>query len=279
MRPTRERRRSRVSLGLDLFLLAAFMVLCGAALWPTSGLSDLSQILAPSSAAHWLGTDNMGRDLLQRLGQAAYGAVLPLWGLVLVASAAGAGVGFAAVILGANRWTRGVVTALQAVSATLGGIPVGVAVFVVAAWLEGTGLVPIAAALCVLFALRNLQLVTELYRLDARLGYWQAHQAMGGRLADRLWRYGFCGAWKWALGDTLVFHLKAAVAIEAALSYLQFGVQEPQASFGNMLASHFELGLHGEWRILLLILAGLLVTAAAPSAVLACVGRSLRSET
>ena len=55
----------------------------------------------------------------------------------------------------------------------------------------------------------------------------------------------------------LIFHMKMAVVIEASLSYLGFGVQEPQASFGNMLASHFELYLRGQWQIMLLIVDGL----------------------
>jgi ABC-type dipeptide/oligopeptide/nickel transport system permease subunit len=67
---------------------------------------------------------------------------------------------------------------------------------------------------------------------------------------------------------SLGFHLRTAVAIEASLSYLGFGIQEPSPSFGNMLAAHFDLYLKGQWYVLGILVLWLGVTAAFPQAVL-----------
>src|SRR5690606_6943936 len=129
-------------------------------------------------------------------------------------------------------------------------VPVGVVAFAWAAVQERAGLTPVLVSLAVVFAVRTALQVQDLFRHDAFLGYWEAHASMGGRLFSRLMSYGISGRWKWGLLDTLAFHLKAGVAIEASLSYLGFGIQEPQPSFGNILSSHLDLFLSGNWFIL-----------------------------
>ena len=119
-----------------------------------------------------------------------------------------------------------------------------------------------------LFMVRTCLYVRDLYRQDRWLEYWQARAAMGGRLVPTLVEYGIRRSWAPHLGETLGFHLRAAVAIEASLSYLGFGIQEPGASFGNMLASHFDSYLKGEWWPLLVICAGLTISFLTPPACL-----------
>jgi len=75
----------------------------------------------------------------------------------------------------------------------------------------------------------------------------------------------------------LGFQLRVAVAAEASLSFLGFGIQEPQPSFGNMLSSHFDLYLKGHWSVLLVIVGGLALAALFPASLAALLGNAGRS--
>jgi peptide/nickel transport system permease protein len=224
----------------------------------------LARMSEGASWAHPLGFDNLGRDLLARIASALRGAVLPLWAAVAVGAGAGAFVAWLATLAPARR----AVTALDGAMALACGLPVGVVAFAWAAFREEAGLVAVMASLAPLAGALAYLRLRDLARRDAALAYWEAHRAAGGSLADRVLRYGIAGAWRTPLLTLLGFLLRVAVAVEAALSYLGFGVVEPQASFGNILAAHFELYLRGEWRVLAVVAAALALAAAFPSALL-----------
>lgn len=222
---------------------------------------DLAHMLSGPSAAHPLGTDNMGRDLLVRIAAAVRDGVLPLWGGVVVGSALGLALGVIGIRLRGSWPLR----LFDVAAAALASVPIGLVAFGWAAWNERAGLMPVLVSLSTLFAVRGYLQVRDLYRHDQNLGYWQAHQALGGTLTERVWRYGVLGGWRRALMQAWGFNLRVAVAIEASLSYLGFGIQEPNASFGNLLAAHFDLYLKGHGGILLVIVSVLGVTAAFPA--------------
>jgi peptide/nickel transport system permease protein len=270
---------SRLRLALDAGIVGAFLLLALAP-WDVlvSQKIDLVNMLGPPSSAHPLGTDNLGRDLLGRLAAAVRGGVLPLWGGVLVGCMAGGTAALVAIVAQARGpLARGATAVVDALTAALASIPVGLLAFAWAAWQERAGLLPVLGSLSGLFAARTYLELRDLHRRDVRLGYWTAHAALGGSLWQRVTRYGLLSGWLRPLATTLGFHLRAAVAIEASLSYLGFGLQEPQASFGNMLASHFDLYLKGHWSVLAAIVACLAATAAFPASVvrLADAGQAL----
>lgn len=88
------------------FALGLMALLLGAALlapWIAPydpALTDLSQRLLPPSAAHWLGTDHLGRDLLSRLLWGARGSFAAVAGILALVLAIGCGVGLAAGMAG-----------------------------------------------------------------------------------------------------------------------------------------------------------------------------------
>ncbi len=63
--------------GLVIIALMCLMAIFAPLLAPYSPYDqDLYAVLSPPSAAHWLGTDNLGRDLLSRV---IYGARVSLF--------------------------------------------------------------------------------------------------------------------------------------------------------------------------------------------------------
>ena len=93
----------------------------------------------------------------------------------------------------------------------------------------------------------------ELYTLDSSRGFWVSHEAMGGKPLTRILRYGIFGHWRAALSQMLVFYLQIAITIEASLSYLGLGAQEPAASLGNIIAAHFDEYFRGHTSSLIFV--------------------------
>ena len=62
------RRDVRAVLSLSFLLLLVFVSVFAPVLAPYSPIEqDVTQLLLPLSSAHWLGTDDLGRDVLSRL--------------------------------------------------------------------------------------------------------------------------------------------------------------------------------------------------------------------
>ena len=258
-----------VRLTIDFFVVAAIaaLVVLPWDMWFTSKIS-LSSMSLPPSWSHPFGTDNLGRDLLVRSSEALRYAVAPLWGGVVVATIGGLLAATGALLMRASRAGHKAVAPLQIGATILASVPIGIVAFTWAVWWESGGLLPVLFSLMALFAVRVFLQTMDLFEQDRKLGYWDAHSAMGGTVLTRIWRYGLCGTWKWRLLDGVGFHLRAAVAIEASLSYLGFGIQEPTASFGNMLASHFDSYLKGDFTSLIVIVVMLSLAAGFPASLL-----------
>ena len=239
------------------FWVCIFLILTGATLTflvqsiPNNQI-NLAKILLPPSAQHLLGTDVLGRDLLGRLMAAFYTAILPLW-ITLTASCI-LGAGLAVVHLTHFKTSlkspSGLARVIELLASTVSAIPIILAVFLWAIFYRQAGITSVAQSLGILVGTRSFILVLELYNRDSKLAFWEAHHSFGGSISSRIWRYGISQRWRQDLTNTLIFYLQAAVLVETALSYLGFGVTEPQPSFGNIIASHFDEFLRGQWFVL-----------------------------
>ena len=227
---------------------------------------DLAHMHSGSSWQHLLGTDNLGRDLLVRLSQSLAQAVLPLWSSVIVASTAGLFMAQVALATATSRYSRYIFNTFGILAVAAASVPMTVTTFAWAAWFEEAGLYSVILALSAIFTARAYLHTRDLARQSTNLAFWSAHEALGGRTGDRVWRYGISSAWTPELLLALGLNLRVAVAVEASLSYLGFGIQEPTASFGNILAAHFDEYLKGQWTVMAMTLAALALTAAAPPA-------------
>lgn len=227
---------------------------------------SLGNMMQAPSMDHVLGTDNLGRDLAQRLGSVFINAVIPLWLCVLIASALGIGIAILHVAGTLWRPYKQLNLLIQSLISLAASVPVGIAAFVAAAHFGQAGLQPVFWTLLGFFTIRMFLMTVNLYARDQGLAYWQAHESLGGTLTHRLWFYGVTAHWKHELWDQTRFHMGACIAIEAAISYLGFGIQEPHASFGNMLASHFDSYLHGQWVQLIIIVISMTFLSLLPTA-------------
>jgi peptide/nickel transport system permease protein len=95
-------RRIPISALIGLVITALFVLAAVFAPWitPYSDTAVVGDVWAPISAAHWLGTDNLGRDLLTRL---IYGARITLFIAALATALSftlGASLGFTAAVVG-----------------------------------------------------------------------------------------------------------------------------------------------------------------------------------
>jgi peptide/nickel transport system permease protein len=212
---------------------------------------DLARKLAPPSAAHWLGTDQTGRDVLSRL----------LWG-----ARPSLAVGLLAVVIG-----------------LLGGVSLGVTAAMLRGWweqvamrsMDGLASIPMLIwAIAIVgiigvgplplgpFMLPNeskiVLLVGILYMpplarvahggalLEARADYVQARRLQGARTLSIM------------LGDVLpnclspvvvqaTLLIAVGIVVEASLSFVGLGVEPPLPSWGGMLADARRFIFSGEW--------------------------------
>jgi peptide/nickel transport system permease protein len=222
---------------------------------------DLGSILASPTLAHPLGTDNIGRDLLLRLGGAFAGAVLPLWCAAMIGTLLGIALAIPYLVSesAGTGWRKWLARLQNGSFIVLSSLPIGISVFCAAVWGGTVTLLGVALISGAFFAARASLLTRDLYFQSRSLGYWCAHESLGGGSWERIWRYGICGDWLEELVFVMAFNLKVAIAVEAGLSYLGFGVPEPQPSLGNILASHFDLVLKGQFMVPLITVASLFV--------------------
>lgn len=190
---------------------------------------DIMERLAPPSAAHPIGTDHIGRDLLSRL---VYGARVSL--LVAVASVGGAAA--VGVLLGLlagyyGRWADG--TIMRLVDVFLAFPAILLALALVAAL--GAGMTSVIAALVLVFWTQYARVVRAVTLAEKEKAYVEAARAIGAGDARILTRHILPNV----LSPVIILAtlgMGTAVVAESTLSFLGMGVQPPAPSWGWTLA-------------------------------------------
>jgi len=188
----------------------------------------LAQRQAPS-AAHWLGTDRLGRDMLARLIYGArisltVGVLAPLIGLMIG--------GLFGIVAG---YVRGALeTAIVATADVLLAFPPLVLALAVTAYLG-----PTLANLTYIIGLLGIPAFTRVARAQtlafANREFVLAARAMGATELRILWRELLPNV----MLPLLAFFLLAVaitIVVEGALSFLGVGVPPPAPSWGSMIA-------------------------------------------
>lgn len=215
---------------IGIILTALFVLAAIFAPWisPHDNAEIVGDVWEPMSAAHWLGTDNLGRDLLSRM---IYGARITLFIAVLATALSfslGAILGFSAAVFGG--WYD---TLLSRLVDLLMSIPTLIMGLVVLSVLP-TNLVTLILVMGILDS-------TRVYRLSRAVAvdinvmdYVEAAKLRGEGSGWIIFREILPNALS-PLVSELGLRFIYAVLFLSTLSFLGLGVQPPDADWGGMV--------------------------------------------
>jgi peptide/nickel transport system permease protein len=191
--------------------------------------ADIFSRLKPSSATHWLGTDNLGRDLLSRV---IYGARVSMevgFGAVVLGLLGALGVGLLSGYFGGriDILVQRVVDAFMCFPLLL------VALTIMA--LVGPGLGNVIGTLGLVLAVRDSRVIRAAVLTVKQNLYVEAARALGVGHPGTLWRHILPNIVA-PLIILATVNLGGVILVEAALSFLGFGVPPPRPSWGGMLS-------------------------------------------
>lgn len=220
------RRAAQVSLAW-LALLVVLAVLAPAL--PIDPLAqDLLAELQGPSAAHWFGTDELGRDIMARVIYGARTSLLTAGGAVAIAGAIGVPIGLVAGYFGG--WRDAVLMRLVDVLLALPGILLAMAIIAVVGRSQAAALLAVGITGVPGFARITRAQVLSLRKRD----FVVAVEALGGSAAYTMFRTVLPNAWSPILVQVVVLSA-VAILLEAALAFLGIGIPPPTPSWGEML--------------------------------------------
>lgn len=225
-------------MGVIALVLIAVMLIAGSfapQLAPFSPLdARFDAVLQPPSAEHWFGTDNYGRDMFSRILHGTRPALLLGISTALIGSLIGAAVGTASAYFGGR-----IDALLQRVNDVLLSIPLIVAALVVVAVLGKNMVAGVDTNLMLAIILPYIPVMARVMR-TAAMGvrvspYIDAARALGFshvRIIVRHMLPNLVSPW---LVMVSAFTAQT-ILLEASLSFLGVGVNEPTPAWGLMLS-------------------------------------------
>lgn len=229
LRPA-QRRSPLTAAGLALIAILVLTALLAPLIAPADPLEQvLSTRLKPPSAAHWLGTDQLGRDVLSRM---IYGARISLLiGTVVVGLAASSGT-FVGLVAGyAGGWLD---EGLMRLTDVFFAFPALILAMAISGAL-GPSLTNAMIAIAVVTWPVYARLVRGQVLLLREAEYVEASRCLGASSVRIVWRH--------ILPNTLApllvqasFDMGGAILSAAGLSFIGFGAQPPTAEWGVMIS-------------------------------------------
>ena len=184
--------------------------------------------LQPPGAAHLLGTDELGRDILSRL---LYGARVSLWvGIVTVALAGLIGVAGGLMAGYLDGYWDAVIMRLVDVFLAFPVIVLAIAIVAV----RGPGLTNVLIALALVYWTTYARVARSVVLILREEEYTWAARTLGASASRIMVRHLLPNA----IAPLVVLAslgMGNAIVAEAALSFLGLGIQPPEASWGSML--------------------------------------------
>ncbi|GAT33658.1 peptide/nickel transport system permease protein [Terrimicrobium sacchariphilum] len=204
--------------------------------------TELTQKLMPPSAAHWLGTDNLGRDVLSRLLNGSYISLTV--GFVAVAVSLFIGVTVGAISGYFGGWIDNII--MRVVDAIL-CFP-SFFLILTAVALLGPNIMNIIVVIGLVSWTGTARLVRAEFLTLRETEYVRAAKALGIRTPGIIFRHILPNAAA-PIIVTAVVGIPDAILTEAGLSFLGFGVQPPQATWGNIISDGKTYLLDAWWLI------------------------------
>jgi peptide/nickel transport system permease protein len=215
---------------LALVVLLLMLTLGAPLIAPYDPLAqDILARLQGPGAAHWLGTDQFGRDVLSRVLYGGRASLLIAGSAVTIALLAGGALGLAAAFY--RGWADRVVMRAMDVLFAFPVLLLAIGIVAVLGPRPETAVVAIAVVYTPIFArlLRAPALVV------CASEYVEAARAVGARDRRIVLRHVLPNLASVALVQTALL-MSAAILVEASLSFLGLGTQPPTPSLGLMLA-------------------------------------------
>jgi peptide/nickel transport system permease protein len=224
-------RRDRVA-GVGVVVLGIVVALAVLAPWVAGDpfAVDLDSVKRPPSAAHWLGTDSAGRDVLARLFHGARVSMSVGIAAVAIATCVGTLVGLTSGYGGGK-----IDNLLMRLTELVQTFPLFFAVVILVA-LVGPNLFNVIAVIGLLSWPGLARLIRGQVLSLRQQQYVEAAQAIGARGRRVIFLHVFPGVLPY-LAVYGALALAQAILTEAALSFLGLGVQMPVPSWGGMMNS------------------------------------------
>jgi peptide/nickel transport system permease protein len=223
------RRRPLGAVGAGIILLMVAMAATAGLVAPYDPLAtDYASMLAAPSAEHWLGTDAYGRDVLTRILYGSRTALLVGLGASFLGTTLGSLIGVASAYFGGR-----VDLIVQRIMDVFFAFPVIILALAVVAVL-GTGAENVILAIAAPMVPRCARVVRASALAVREMPYVDAARAGGYGHARIILRHMLPNVMAPILIMATAF-LGEAILLEASLSFLGLGVQEPTAAWGLML--------------------------------------------
>ncbi|MGH7110791.1 MAG: ABC transporter permease, partial [Stellaceae bacterium] len=194
------------------------------------------------SAAHWFGTDSLGRDVYSRTIYGARVSLIIGFSVAALATVLGLAIGL---VTGYSRWTDAIVMRIMDGLMSIPSILIAIALMA----LTGASMKNVIIAITVGEVPRFTRLVRSLVLSLREMPYVEAAVASGTRSVRILWRH--------ILPNTLpplivqaTFTAASAMIVEAYLSFLGVGTPPIIPSWGNIMAEAQSLFLIAYYLIL-----------------------------
>lgn len=218
-------------LGLGLVGMLLVVVLLGFVWLPYDPLAiDLDHTLAAPSLAHWLGTDEFGRDVASRAMLGARISMLIAIQTVAISIVAGTALGLVVGFL--RGWTERVIMTFSDALLAFPGILLALALVAV----MGSSRHSIVIALAIAYLPATVRVVRGSVISIREREYVEASRVAGDSALYTMWRIVLPNA----LPPILVLATSLfgwVILSESALSFLGVGVPPPLPTWGNMLSS------------------------------------------
>jgi ABC-type dipeptide/oligopeptide/nickel transport system permease subunit len=197
---------------------------------------------ASRSGTHWLGTDELGRDVFSRLIAGTRAALIGPLAVALLTLCVGSSLGMAAGYLGGKTDTLIARTAdlIWSLPALL------VAVVVIGVVHGGYWLTVLVIAF--LSLPHSIRLARSASLVQARLPYIDAARTLGLRRVEVMWRHVLPNIFPTVLATCLLDFVGALIGF-SALAFLGVGVQPGSSDWGTMLAAGQQLISVNPWMI------------------------------
>jgi peptide/nickel transport system permease protein len=228
-----------VSLGFVLFVVV--VAIFGPLFRPYDpNAQDLVHRFALPSGSHWLGTDDLGRDMLSRLIAGAQVSMRVAFQVVGTALLIGVPVGLVSGYMGGK-----VDVLIMRATDALMSIP-GLVLALAIAGVLGPGITNAAYALTILYLPAFVRLMRGQTLVVRNEVFVEASYSIGTPSRRIILQRVLPNAISPIIIQTSIA-LGSALLAEAALSYLGLGVQPPDASWGNMLQESFNYIYSHQW--------------------------------